>query len=163
MPPYKHRVKKRFDSLYEAGCDPTVLAMFHDVLSDTADTREPSRVAESWPYTQLWWEADNETRDEFEHFCMTIAEDSLTLALTHRHTSEPLPTLHHPIKADQLTLVLDQNESALYTTNFIRASAPEPYRGEEAIRLFRPQLAHSMAVLGLGLYEYESYPLEAAS
>lgn len=161
MPQYKNRVKQRLDSLYEAGCDPSVLDMFQNTFSTTSSTQDPSRIAESWPYTQLWWEADNETRDDFEHFCLTIAEESLTLSLAHRHTLEPLPTIPQPLKADRLSLVLDRDQSALYVTNSIRASTPEPYRHEEAIRLFRPQLAHSMAVLGLGLCE--SYPLEVAS
>lgn len=131
----------------------TVLPLFNTL--NYRDEYYPDRVSEQNEYTQLLWKKGELQKSEFEQICLTLSKAtlSMTIALNHRHdsTSDGTPTLPRSVVAPRSnsSLVISTGSCELYETNPTNGVLLGNHYDIEAISRFRPELTHTLAIIGL--------------
>jgi len=115
-----------------------------------SEENQPVRFSEQKNSFQVLWEKSKWGSNDFERICLTLASNSLTIALSHRHDSflpnQPVNSQKHPYRS---TLIIDTDSHTLFQTHQHRPETLPNLHGRRAVTRFSRGLSHSLKTMGL--------------
>jgi|GEM_PF-6279506 len=135
---------------------PMVTPLFE--ILDSQEFNYPNRITERNGNAQLFWEAGEVQRNNFERICLTLSKAtlSLTIALEHSHSQVSGNTPIIPITTSEMpgrsTMVIDANSHVLFESNRSNGVLLGTHYDNEAIARFTSILTHSLGVIGLSIH-----------